>query len=85
MANVEIYTKATCPFCVRAKSLLQEKNVEFKEYPIDGDEDLRAKMIARANGSRTVPQVFINDEHIGGCDDLMAANASGDLDQKLNG
>ncbi len=69
-AKVEIYTWQTCPFCIRAKLLLQWKGVTFTEYKIDGDEAAREKMAQRANGRRSVPQIFINEQHIGGCDDL---------------
>jgi len=82
-AQVEIYTWSTCPFCIRAKSLLNNKGVEFTEYVIDGDEDARDKMAKRANGRRSVPQVFINDQHIGGCDDIHALDAAGKLDPML--
>ncbi|MCG5061897.1 MAG: glutaredoxin 3 [Limnoraphis sp. WC205] len=82
-AQVEIYTWSTCPFCIRAKSLLNNKGVEFTEYVIDGDEDARDKMAQRANGRRSVPQVFINDQHIGGCDDIHALEAAGKLDPML--
>ncbi|MEA5517843.1 glutaredoxin 3 [Limnoraphis robusta] len=82
-AQVEIYTWSTCPFCIRAKSLLKNKGVEFTEYVIDGDEDARDKMAKRANGRRSVPQVFINDQHIGGCDDIHALEAAGKLDPLL--
>ena len=70
MSKVEIYTWQYCPFCIRAKSLLKKKNVNFTEYKIDGDEDARALMIERADGRRTLPQIFIDNEGIGGCDDL---------------
>jgi glutaredoxin 3 len=83
MANVEIYTWSSCPFCIRAKSLLKSKGVTFTEYGIDGDENARAKMADRANGRRSVPQIFINDQHIGGCDDVHALDASGALDKLL--
>ncbi|MEA5499693.1 MAG: glutaredoxin 3 [Limnoraphis robusta] len=82
-AQVEIYTWSTCPFCIRAKSLLQKKGVDYTDYSIDGDEDARDKMAQRANGRRSVPQVFINDQHIGGCDDLYALEAAGKLDPLL--
>lgn len=82
-AKVEIYTWRTCPFCIRAKHLLREKSVEFTEYSIDGDEAARAAMAKRANGRRTVPQIFINDRHIGGCDDIHALDAEGKLDELL--
>ncbi len=82
-AKVEIYTWATCPFCIRAKNLLNKKGVEFVEYGIDGDEEARAKMAQRANGRRSVPQIFINDRHIGGCDDIHALESKGQLDELL--
>ena len=82
-ANVEIYTWSSCPFCIRAKGLLNKKGVEFTEYCIDGDEAARAKMAQRANGRRSLPQIFINDKHIGGCDDLHALDAQGKLEPLL--
>lgn len=83
-ANVEIYTWSTCPFCIRAKALLNKKGVEFTEYCIDGDEAARAKMAARASGRRSLPQIFINDQHVGGCDDLHALDSQGRLDPLLS-
>ncbi|MEH1849961.1 MAG: glutaredoxin 3 [Nostoc sp.] len=82
-AKVEIYTWRTCPFCIRAKSLLKNKGVEFIEYSIDGDEVARNKMAQRANGRRSLPQIFINDDHIGGCDDIYALDRQGKLDELL--
>jgi glutaredoxin 3 len=82
-AKVEIYTWRTCPFCIRAKSLLTRKGVEFTEYSIDGDEPARDKMADRANGRRSVPQIFIDDLHIGGCDDIHALDQQGKLDELL--
>ena len=82
-ANVEIYTWSRCPYCIRAKALLKEKGVEFTEYCIDGDEDARAQMAHRANGRRSLPQIFINDLHIGGCDDLYDLEMSSQLDPLL--
>lgn len=82
-AKVEIYTWRTCPFCIRAKSLLARKGVEFVEYSIDGDEAAREKMAQRANGRRSLPQIFINDRHVGGCDDIHAIEAQGKLDELL--
>jgi glutaredoxin 3 len=82
-ANVEIYTWSTCPFCIRAKNLLNRKGIQFTEYCIDGDEAARAKMAERSNGRRSLPQIFINDQHIGGCDDLHALDAKGRLDPLL--
>ncbi|MBE9192952.1 glutaredoxin 3 [Gloeocapsopsis crepidinum LEGE 06123] len=81
--NIEIYTWSRCPFCIRAKALLKEKDVEFTEYVIDGDEAARSLMAKRANGRRSVPQIFINDNHIGGCDDLYELEFQGKLDQLL--
>jgi glutaredoxin 3 len=82
-ANVEIYTWQTCPYCIRAKMLLSWKGVKFTEYKIDGDAQARDKMAERANGGRTVPQIFINNRHIGGCDDLYQLDTQGQLDPLL--
>lgn len=82
-AKVEIYTWSTCPFCIRAKALLQKKGVDFTDYSIDGDDEAREKMSVRAGGRRSLPQIFIDDKHIGGCDDLYALNAQGRLDPLL--
>ena len=82
-ANVEIYTWQTCPYCIRAKMLLSWKGVNFTEYKIDGDGAARVKMAERANGRRTVPQIFINDQPIGGCDDLYQLDREGRLDLLL--
>ncbi len=82
-SKVEIYTWRTCPFCIRAKGLLDDKGVEYIEYAIDGDENARDKMADRGDGRRSVPQVYINDVHVGGCDDLHALAASGKLDVLL--
>ncbi len=83
MANVEIYTWSTCPFCARAKALLDEKNVQYSEYTIDGDEEARNRMAERANGKRTMPQIFINNQHVGGCDELYQLEVQGKLDEAL--
>ena len=83
MARVEIYTKATCGFCVRAKRLLELKRIAFDETPIDRGGAERAAMIQRANGRSTVPQIFIDGKHIGGCDELMALEYDGQLDALL--
>ncbi len=82
-ANVELYSWQTCPYCIRAKLLLRWKGVKFTEYKIDGDGAARIKMAERANGRRSVPQIFINDQHIGGCDDLYALDRQGQLDPLL--
>ncbi|MGD1901014.1 MAG: glutaredoxin 3 [Geitlerinemataceae cyanobacterium] len=83
MANVEIYTWSRCPFCIRAKALLDRKGAEYTEYCIDGDEDARDVMAERSQGRRSLPQIFIDDRHIGGCDDIHALNAGGELDAML--
>jgi glutaredoxin 3 len=82
-ANVEIYTWQTCPYCIRAKMLLWWKGVNFTEYKIDGDEIARADMAIRANNRRSLPQIFINNQHIGGCDDLYRLDTKGQLDDLL--
>ena len=83
MAKIEIYTKATCPYCHRAKALLSEKGVSFEELPIDGNAEKREEMIQRS-GRTTVPQIFIDAQHIGGCGDLYALDARGGLDPLLS-
>lgn len=83
MVNVEIYTKATCPYCHRAKALLSSKGITFNEIAIDAAPEKREEMIARS-GRTTVPQVFINGKHIGGCDDLYALDGQGGLDPLLS-
>lgn len=83
-AKVEIYTWQTCPYCIRAKLLLWWKGVNFTEYKIDGNESARTKMAERANGKRSVPQIFINNQHIGGCDDIHKLNSQGQLDNLLS-
>ncbi|NEP76227.1 glutaredoxin 3 [Okeania sp. SIO2G5] len=82
-ATVEIYTWSMCPFCIRAKALLDRKNVQYTEYCIDGDNAARVKMTERANGRSSLPQIFINDQPIGGCDDLHAMDRQGELDPLL--
>lgn len=82
-AKVEIYTWSTCPFCIRAKNLLKKKGVDYIEYCIDGDEIARDKMIDRANGRSSLPQIFIDDAHVGGCDDIYGLESQGKLDALL--
>ena len=84
MAQIEIYTTRICPFCIAAKKLLGEKQVSYDEIDVGGDIGLRDKMIARANGAHTVPQIFINNRHIGGCDDLYRLERDGALDALLH-
>ena len=83
MNKVEIYTKGHCPYCHRAKALLTQKGVAFEEFKIDVQTELRATMIERANGGYTVPQIFINNQHIGGCDDMFALESQNKLDSLL--
>lgn len=83
MPSVEIYVKDTCPYCWRAKRLLDEKGVRYTEIEVGRGGELRAQMIQRANGRTTVPQIFIGDRHIGGCDDLMALERAGRLDELI--
>ncbi len=82
MPQIDIYTKPYCPYCDRAKALFEKKGVEFKEIVASHDPSLRAEMNERS-GRYTYPQIFINDTHVGGCDDLMALNARGGLDPLL--
>jgi glutaredoxin 3 len=79
--RVEIYTKTFCPYCWRAKHLLDSKGVDYVEVPVDFCGKSKAQMIERANGRRTVPQIFVAGRHIGGCDDLMALEREGRLDE----
>jgi glutaredoxin 3 len=81
--TVEIYTKTFCPYCWRAKLLLESKGVEYQEIAVDFGGDVKRAMIQRASGRTTVPQIFIGEFHVGGCDDLMALERAGKLDQLL--
>ncbi|HEY0113262.1 MAG TPA: glutaredoxin 3 [Allosphingosinicella sp.] len=83
MARVEIYTKFGCPYCARAKRLLEEKGVEYEEYEINSAPGKREEMLERANGGTTVPQVFIDGRHVGGSDDLAELERGGQLDPML--
>ena len=83
MPKIEIYTKFLCPYCWRAKHLLSSKGVEFEEFDITMGGEKREEMLERANGQHTVPQIFIDDRHIGGSDDLAALDRAGKLDPLL--
>ncbi|PKP97828.1 MAG: glutaredoxin 3 [Alphaproteobacteria bacterium HGW-Alphaproteobacteria-13] len=83
MAQIEIYTKAFCPYCVRAKALLADKGADYREIDVTMDRAAFDAMVERADGRRTVPQVFIGGRHIGGSDDLAALDARGGLDSLL--
>jgi len=85
MKNVTIYTTLVCPYCVRAKKLLEKKGVEYKELRVDLDPALIQEAIEKSGGLRTVPQIFIGDYHVGGCDELYALNAKNELDDLLEG
>ncbi len=82
-ATVEIYTTPTCGYCRAAKSLLTRKNVAFQEIDVSAGGTLRQAMVTRAGGRTTVPQIFVNDLHVGGCDDLYALERTGGLDPLL--
>ena len=82
MSEVIIYTTKTCPYCVKAKMLLAKKGVEYQEVDASPD-DVRDDMIQKSGGKRSVPQIFINNQHIGGCDDLYALESKGELDNLL--
>ena len=83
--NIVIYTSNYCPYCVKAKRLFDQLDVAYEEINIEKDPAQRDVMLGRANGQRTVPQIFIGDRHIGGCDDLYALHQSGELTNILTG
>ena len=83
MLPIVIYTKSFCPYCDAAKALLRKKNAPFEEISVDGDRAAQAAMAAKAAGRSTVPQIFIGDRHVGGCDDIHALDAAGKLDPLL--
>ncbi|TLS68555.1 glutaredoxin 3 [Mariprofundus erugo] len=85
MSKVEIYSGDYCPYCVRAKALLSKKGVAFTEYNVQLQTELRSEMLKRSGGARTIPQIFIDDRHVGGCDDLYALEKKGELDRWLQG
>lgn len=83
MPDVTIYTTMLCPYCYRAKGLLAKKGVSFTEIDVGMDGDKRSEMTERADGGTSVPQIFVGDTHIGGCDDLFALESAGKLDPML--
>lgn len=83
MPKIEVYSTAVCPYCVAAKNLLKAKGLAWEEVRVDTDPALRDAMLERSGGRRTVPQIFINNQHVGGYDDLVAADRSGKLAQLL--
>lgn len=85
MPEITVYSKSTCPYCTAAKALLTKKGARFTEIDILKQPEQRAQMIQRAGGRTTVPQIFIGDKHVGGCDDLHDLDAEGGLDPLLHG
>jgi glutaredoxin 3 len=83
MPEITIYTKRWCPFCSAAKDLLDEKGAAYTEVDVEGKPEARREMIQKAGGRTTVPQIFIGDRHVGGCDDLYALDGQGQLDPLL--
>ena len=85
MSEVVMYSSGLCPYCFAAKRLLAARSVPFEEIDVDFDPERRAEMITRAGGRHTVPQIFIGDHHVGGCDELHALERAGELDALLDG
>ena len=85
MKEVKIYTTQSCPFCVRAKRLLEKKGVEYEELRVDLKPELIAESVEKSGGLRTVPQIFVGDYHVGGCDELYDLDEQNKLDSILNG
>jgi len=85
MAKVEVYSGDYCPYCQRAKALLQQRGIDFVEYNVQIEPERRKEMAERAPGARTIPQIFINQQHVGGCDDLYALDRKGELNAWLQG
>jgi|TARA_A200000113_G_scaffold114240_1_gene102628 glutaredoxin 3 len=83
MVNIDIYTTSYCPFCIRAKKLLANKKVEFNEIDLSENPDKFEEMLSKSNGARTVPQIFVNGEHIGDCDHIHDLDQKGELDKIL--
>ncbi len=83
MAEIIIYTKSHCPYCVKAKQLFKMKKVSYQEIDITDNASLLEEMLSKSSGRKTVPQIFIGKQHIGGCDDLYALNEQGKLDPLL--
>jgi glutaredoxin 3 len=83
MAKIVIYTTPICPYCVQAKRLLSRKGVAFEEVDVSGDGELRRRMVQKAGGRMTVPQIFVDDSYIGDCDEIYALDRAGKLDSLL--
>ncbi len=85
MITIEVYSGNFCPYCIRAKILLKKKGLEFVEYNVQAEPERRDEMLRRSGGARTVPQIFINNRHVGGCDDLYALERRKELDSWVKG
>ncbi len=83
MASITVYSGPNCPYCQRAKMLLQKKGAKFEEIDVKADPSKRDEMLQKSGGKQTIPQIFINGQHIGGCDDLYALDSAGKLDGLL--
>ena len=83
MPKITVYSGPNCPYCTKAKALLGKKNVSFEDFNVKEDAAKLSEMLERSGGAKTIPQIFINDRHIGGCDDLYALNDAGKLDELL--
>ncbi|MBB3048418.1 glutaredoxin 3 [Litorivivens lipolytica] len=83
MSRARIYTTRFCPYCIHAKQLLQQKGADFEEIPVDGDRAMRAKLVEMSGGSTTVPQIWIGETYVGGCDELVALERRGELNALL--
>ena len=84
MAHVTVYSGPACPYCDKAKALLKKKNVSFEEFNVKADVVKLEEMLERSGGRKTIPQIFIDDKHVGGCDDLYALDGAGELDKLLS-
>lgn len=83
MKDITIYSTTHCPYCIKAKALFDRKNLKYREIDVTGDDDARSELIQKANGLRTVPQIFIGDKHVGGCDDIYLLDSKGELDKLI--
>lgn len=83
MAEIEIYSGSYCGYCAKAKALLKQRGLNFTEYDVQAEPEKRAEMVERVPGARTIPQIFINGRHVGGCDELYALDRKGELDAWL--
>ena len=83
MKKIIIYTKENCPYCIKAKKLLEKKHLSYEEIDVTGKDEMREKLVELSGGRKTVPQIFIGDYHVGGCDDLYAMEEEGELDKLL--